>query len=162
MVTALTYAHAAVLLAAATLFVAAAVTDVRSYRIPNAMCAALSVLFPLYIATAPHPVDWRRNLLVFGVVLGLGFAAFVGNLLGAGDVKLLSVAGLWAGPAHIVMLMLVIAFAGGLQSLALTAWRLKEKKPQRLMKTQIPYGVAIAAGSLAMLGMMFHPLLLLD
>ncbi len=172
--TALTFIHATILGVAATLFVAAAASDVRSYRIPNCLCALLLTGYPLYVLTAPNPVDWKGGILMFAIVFAIGFACFLGNILGAGDVKLLSVASLWAGPALISTLLIVTAFAGGLESLAATIVkyaksekakknsRLKErrkKKSSRLNQTQIPYGVAIAAGGLTVLGMMAHPLL---
>ncbi len=161
-----TIIHLAALLAAAALFAAAAVTDVRSYRIPNALCAALLLLFPVFAATAPHSVAWYQNIAVFTLVSAAGFAAFWRGLVGAGDVKLLSVASLWAGPSFIAVLLFVMALAGGLESLvvgaALYAKRSKGGKAAQFAKAQIPYGVAIATGGVMMLGLMARPILLSD
>ncbi|MDD3371266.1 MAG: prepilin peptidase [Alphaproteobacteria bacterium] len=169
MVSASTFIHMAVLLTAAILLIAAAISDVRSYRIPNYLCAALMLLFPFYVMTAPNPVDWRRNAVVFGIVFAVGFAAYLGNVMGAGDIKLLSATSLWAGPHFIAFLLIITAFTGGIQSLAaLVSSKLPSSKKHRFFhlktsnKKQIPYGVAIASGGLAVLGLIAHPLLLLD
>jgi prepilin peptidase CpaA len=163
MVVALTFFHVAIIFIAAAIFVAAAVNDVLSYRIPNYLCGLLFLLFPLYVATSPVSLDWHRNIVVAGLVLMVGFAAFSGGLMGAGDIKLLSVASLWAGPHLIAILLIVTAFAGGIESLAVAALRAvlhKTIRSAHSSKVQIPYGVAIATGSLAILGLIIHPILL--
>ncbi len=166
MVLALTIFHVAALFAAALLFVAAAVCDARSYRIPNYFCGFLLLLFPVFAATSPQPIDWRQNAIVFGLISAMGFAAFLGKWVGAGDVKLLSVASLWAGPQFLVVLLAVTAFAGGVESLAaVIALYLKSSKTKETRcwtKTQIPYGIAIATGGVAMLSLMAQPILLPD
>jgi len=162
---ALTSFHVAIIFIAGILFVAAAVNDALSYRIPNALCGLLFILFPIYVVTSPRSVDWRQNILVGGIVLTIGFAAFLGRLMGAGDIKLLSVASLWAGTHSIAILLIVTAFAGGVESLAVAALRAALRKTRgraRPSKVQIPYGVAIATGGLAMLGSIVHPILLPD
>jgi prepilin peptidase CpaA len=160
---ALTSFHVVILFGAAIVFIAAAISDVRSYRIPNYLCALLLILFPAYAATAPYTIDWRQNIVVFGLVSVFGFAAFSGRWMGAGDVKLLSAASLWAGPHLIPALLVITAFVGGLESLAAVfALYLKRPKAEGLMKAPIPYGLAIAVGGIATLGMMAQPLLLPD
>ncbi|MDD4616270.1 MAG: prepilin peptidase [Alphaproteobacteria bacterium] len=160
MILALTFVHAAVLIIAASLFVVAAISDMRAYRIPNAVCALLLTAFPAYVATSPIPLNWKENIFVLAIVFSVGFACFLGNIVGAGDVKLLSVASLWAGPALIGELLMVTAFVGGIESLAITVVRhLSGKKmypAKKLVKTEVPYGIAISAGGLAVLGMMAH------
>jgi prepilin peptidase CpaA len=164
MTLALTFIHVALLLIAAFIFIAAAVSDARSYRIPNYLCASLAALFPFYAMTSPTSLDWRQNILVFGIVSVIGFAAFLGNFMGAGDIKLLSAASLWAGPQWVAVLLIVTFFAGGIEALA-TAALMHRRLPgknriRRLAKAQIPYGIAIATGGLTMLGLMSHPILL--
>jgi prepilin peptidase CpaA len=158
--------HLAILFIAAVVFIAAAVSDVRSYRIPNYYCGLLLLLFPVFAVTSPYPVDWIRNIAVFGIVSAIGFAAFSAHLMGAGDIKLLSVAGLWAGPHSLAVLLLVTAFVGGIESIvAAIALGLKLPKNDRMpraLKAQIPYGVAIATGGVAVLGLMARPILLSD
>jgi len=158
--------HLATLGVAAALFAAAAVSDVRSYRIPNFLCAALLLLFPFYALTAPQPIAWDQNIAVFTLVSAVGFIAFWRGLFGAGDVKLLAVASLWAGPHWIAVLLFVMALAGGIESFVAGATvffkRSKNGALPRFGKVQIPYGVAIATGGVTMLGLMAHPILLSD
>jgi prepilin peptidase CpaA len=164
MALALTAFHVAIIVIAATIFVAAAVHDACSYRIPNYMCGLLLGMFPFYVVTSPYPIDWKQNLMIFGLVAISGFAMFLGKLVGAGDIKLLAVASLWAGPHLIAVLLVVTAIAGGCVSIGMALLvhcrqSKTDDKPQ-LTKVPIPYGVAIAAGGLTMLGMMAQPILL--
>jgi prepilin peptidase CpaA len=161
---ALTALHVAIIFIAAAIFVGAAVNDAYTYRIPNYLCALLLAMFPLFVATAPHSIDWQQNTAVFGLAIVAGFALFLGKMTGAGDVKLLAVAALWAGPHLIAVLLIVTAFVGGLESMVMAAavylrHRRANKKP-RLIQIQIPYGIAIATGGLTMLGIMAQPILL--
>jgi prepilin peptidase CpaA len=153
-----------IVLIAAIIFVAAAVNDAQSYRIPNCLCVLLFLLFPAYALTSQYAVDWRQNVLVFVLVSLVGFAAFLGNFMGAGDIKLLSAASFWAGPHFIAVLLIVTAFAGGIEALvmmiALHRTLPKTNKIRRLAKAQIPYGIAIATGGLTMLWLIAPPILL--
>ncbi|MFA4995262.1 MAG: prepilin peptidase [Bdellovibrionales bacterium] len=162
----LTSFHLAVLLIAAAVFVATAVSDVRSYRIPNYFSGILLLLFPVYVATSPLPIDWHQNIVVFSFVALISFSLFWFGLMGAGDVKLLSVASLWAGPSLIAVLLVIMALTGGIQSLVVAAVlglkRSKNFGEPCLIKAQIPYGVAIATGGVTMLGLMARPVLLSD
>ena len=165
MALALTSLHIATIAIAASIFVAAAINDAYTYRIPNYMCGLLLVLFPLFIATAPRMYDWHQHVMVFSLVAASGFAMFMGNMAGAGDIKLLGVASLWAGPHLIAVLLVVTAVAGGLESIVmaiLTHWRHRNttEEAPAYAKIPIPYGIAIATGGLAMLGMIAQPILL--
>jgi prepilin peptidase CpaA len=160
---AVTAFHVAVLLAAALLLVVAAVSDMRRYRIPNLVCAALMVLFPLFVFTSPRSVEWQQHLMVFGLVLVSGFAMFVGHLAGAGDIKLLAATGLWAGPHLVAMFLVMTALAGGLLALTmalLTYFRnVSGKQAVAIAKVPIPYGVAIAVGGLSTIFKISQPIL---
>jgi prepilin peptidase CpaA len=184
MALALTAFHIAIMVIAGVIFIAAALNDAWSYRIPNYLCGLLLALFPLFVLTAPRELEWHQHLAVFALVAVSGFAMFLGNLAGAGDVKLLSVASLWAGPHFIAVLLVVTAIAGGVESIimAIITYRrhlkgataeLKDEamldavgqeggvgRKVSLAKIPIPYGIAIATGGLAMLGMMAQPILL--
>jgi prepilin peptidase CpaA len=172
MALALTSFHVALIVIAASLFVAAAISDATSYRIPNYLCGLLILLFPVFVMTAPRSIDWHQNLMVFGLVALSGFAMFLGNMAGAGDIKLLSAASLWAGPHFIAVLLVVTAIAGGIESLIIAAitYRKHRNEPEKsgasqaasLAKVSIPYGIAIATGGLAMLAMIAQPILLPD
>ena len=159
--------HIAILAIAAAIFAAAAISDACSYRIPNYMCALLLLLFPVFVETAPRGIDWQQNLGVFGLVAISGFAMFLGHLAGAGDIKLLSVASLWAGPHLIAVLLVVTAIAGGLVSIAMAILTYTRQRRAHtgastadFAKIPIPYGIAIAAGGLTTLGMIARSILL--
>lgn len=150
--------YAGLLLFAAAL-VWAAGSDLLRLRIPNPAVLAIAALYPLYALSAPEPVDWPGALAVAGVVLAVGFALFASRILGGGDAKLLAAVALWAGPSQIVALLLSTAVIGGLLAMvASTPLRLLlpyvaaaarlDADAGQLFKTQIPYGVAIAAGGL--------------
>lgn len=160
MALAFNYIHVAILFCAATLLIAAAVSDAQSYRIPNYLSGSLALLFPIYAVFSPTAIDWRATVLVFAATALAGFAALCGNVFGAGDVKLLSAASLWAGPHLIALLLVVMAFVGGIESLAVV-FALR-RRGQSLAKAPVPYGVAIAAGGLATLGVMARTTLLSD
>lgn len=163
MLLAVTAFHIAIVLAAAALLIAAAINDARHYRIPNIFCAALLALFPLFVLTAPSAIDWQQNLMVFGLVLASGFAMFIGNLAGAGDIKLLAATGLWAGPHLVAMFLIITAIAGGMLALTVALLTFIRKALGRqtvaLARVPIPYGVAIAAGGLSTLYMISRPIL---
>jgi prepilin peptidase CpaA len=163
MVLALASLHVAVLFAAAALLIAAAINDALKYKIPNIVCAALLVLFPLFVITAPRPVEWDQHLMVFTLMLISGFAMFMGNLAGAGDIKLLAATGLWAGPHLVAVFLIMTAIAGGVVALtmALLTYRrnFSGKQALALAKVPIPYGIAIAVGGLSTIYMLSQPIL---
>ncbi len=158
--------HKSVIGIAALLLVAAAYSDARRYRIPNAASLALLGLFPAYVLTAPHDVAWLRHIAVFVVVLAGGYLLYMKKLIAAGDVKLLAVVSLWAGPSMIGILIFITLLAGGLLAVitaTVVFYRYRhdlksQKKP--VGKVFIPYGVAIAIGGLCVLMVMFQPDLL--
>jgi len=160
---ALTCFHIAIIFIAAASFVAAAVSDVLSYRIPNYLSGILLILFYLYVVTSPISISWFPNLLVFTAVGLTGFALFAKGLIGAGDIKLLSVASLWAGPSLVGTLLLMTAFMGGIEALFVAIMLyFKLPKPKafsHVAKAPVPYGVAVASGGVTMLSLLAQPVL---
>jgi len=159
--------HIAMLLGAAALLVWAAVGDSLYYRIPNKISVTMLALFPLFIVTAPHEIDWKQHLMVFVLILSAGFVMFMGNLAGAGDVKLLAVTGLWAGPHQLAVLLAGTAVAGGIVALGMAVLTLIRNRRSTgrnfpalpVAKVPIPYGMAIAAGGLNILYRLSQPIL---
>ena len=164
MALALTALHIAILAIAASVFVAAAINDAYTYRIPNYMCVLLLALFPFFVMTAPRSFDWHQHVMIFSLVGTAGFGMFMGNLAGAGDIKLLGVASLWAGPHLIAVLLIVTALAGGIESVIIAILTHRRHTPTNdtpsFAKVPIPYGIAIATGGLTVLGMIAQPILL--
>lgn len=146
----------------AALLVWAAVTDITQLRIPNTVVMALGGLFLAVLLAAGFPEGWYWRFAVALGVLAGGIALFALNVMGAGDGKLLAVVALWAGPSHIVHVLVLTALLGvaviplkiaigaGLTQLQLyvpqTAhWPL----PKSVTKMKaVPYGVAIAGATL--------------
>lgn len=148
----------------ATLLAIAALRDLESRRIPNAVTgtllasgvvaqallfgarAALAATAAVAIAGAIHAVPWTLRLL------------------GGGDLKLAAGAAAWIGLEQLPVFLLATALLGGVVSLAAVAdrLRLRARSPLATLAglrgslaaargTPVPYGVAIAAGALVAL-----------
>jgi prepilin peptidase CpaA len=137
----------------------AAVSDFRSYTIPNFIPLAVALLYPMHALAIPGGADWSGALITAAAVFAVGAVLFMLRLAGGGDVKLMAALALWAGPGMIVPSLLVTGLAGGALALAMLTW-LRVLRPRRyavigdgvtrmpVAKTSMPYGVAIAAGGL--------------
>ena len=151
------YVTSLVLFAAALVW--GATSDLLWLRIPNWVVVTIAALYPVYVLSAAQPIGWQGALVLAGLVFAIGFALYSFRLLGGGDVKFLAVVALWAGPVQITAFMLSTAIIGGLLAImATTPLRLLlpymaaatgvDADIRQLMKLQIPYGIAIAAGGL--------------
>jgi prepilin peptidase CpaA len=101
----------------------AAVIDLRTRRIPNALTGALAVIGVAIAAAKLGPVGLGGALL--GCALGLAFM-LPGHLFGAtgaGDVKLFAAAGALLGPATTVQAFLYTAITGGVLALVIAIRR---------------------------------------
>jgi prepilin peptidase CpaA len=148
----------------AGLMLAAAIEDLRRLIIPNALILALSVIWPFYFAAAPSLFGGLSALGCAIAVFLVGALCFSRGWLGGGDVKLLSVATLWAGPAGTPPLLLLTGIFGGILALFLlvppgayiaTLARAKfgpsDGPTGSGMETPIPYGVAIAGAAVTVI-----------
>lgn len=161
---------------AALLFCVAALTDLQTRLIPNWIPASLGAAFvaAAFLDPARHPPLWSiAAAIVVFLPLLLGFAA---GKMGGGDVKLLTAAALWSGWERLPELLVITALAGGALALLavlgrsfhralfglglvvpgaalsrLTAALAARLEPPRNRPAGLPYGVAIAAGGLAVL-----------
>ena len=136
------------------LLAAASVNDVRRYRIPNWISVAIAGLYLPFALSGPGSTA-AMLLQGYGVglaVMAVGFLMFMGRIMGGGDAKLLSAAGIWAGTAYLLDVLLIMAATGGLMALAALAWLPMRKRLRgkafldKVRKTKLPYGVAISAG----------------
>jgi len=107
----------------ALLLLIGAAIDIRSRRIPNWLTAGVAGLYVFYALTAPDPVDWLGASAIAGTSFIVGFALFAFNLMGGGDVKLISGLALWAGVDLIALFLLVTGLAGGVMSLCVLLFR---------------------------------------
>lgn len=154
--------HAFVLLIAVAPLLVAAASDMREFRIPNECSVLLLALYPVHIWLAPAGIDIIGGMLVGACVFAVTFTLYALDRLGGGDVKLLSVMGLWAGPAYAADLIVITTLTGaglGLillsrvgASIALSLDRVGETAARdNVLSERMPYGVAIACGGLATL-----------
>jgi prepilin peptidase CpaA len=107
---------------AALLLIGAAI-DIKSRRIPNWLTAGVAGLYALYVVVAPVSVDWLGASAVAGTTFIIGFALFAFNLMGGGDVKLMSGLALWAGVDLAALFLLVTGLAGGVMALGILLFR---------------------------------------
>ena len=158
------------------LLVLAAVSDIQTGRIPNWLVLIGTIYAVTYSAFYPiYPRD--MGLLVALGGLAVGFASllpgYLLRVLGAGDVKLMAMVGAFLGTWGAVEAVLASLIAGGLLALALAAYsgRLVHMLrnvamvfrgtllgvstgvgglalPGGTSAGRMPYGVAIAAGTI--------------
>ena len=134
----------------ALLLIVAAVVDVRTFIISNWLNAAVALLAPVYwlsVGLDPWP-GMAVQVGVAAAVFALFAVTFFIGMMGGGDVKLAAALALWFAPADTVKFLVLMSLAGGVLTLAILAWHRLKKRPGR---PEIPYGVAIAFGGLAIL-----------
>ena len=140
----------ALLIGLAAILVVAAVIDVRTFTISNRLNLTVALLAPLYwlsVALSPWPgvaIQVGAATTVFLVLAG----AFYAGMMGGGDVKLAAALALWFPPAATLKFLVFMSLAGGALTLVLLVWHRAQRREGR---PEIPYGVAIAFGALAVL-----------
>lgn len=157
--------------AAAAWAMTGAVWDIASRRIPNRLSYS-GILVGILLRTAL--LGWRglASALAGGVLAGgLFFALYLVRGMGAGDVKLMTAVGCFAGAPAVVQIVLVCALAGGIMALGVALYRSIAVRTLRnvweLLRfhaahgaqvhptlnidnphaTRLPYAIAIAAGT---------------
>lgn len=140
------------------LLVAAAVWDLTSFTIPNAIQLALMAGFALFVfASHMNAGVFSFHLLAGFLGLVIGFSLFALGYIGGGDAKLFACVCLWFGMHDLVLYALVASVFGGALTLALLTMR-KMPLPAALSnqgwlmrlhdaRQGIPYGVALATGA---------------
>ena len=158
--------QSAALIGFAALMLLAAFEDLRRLIIPNALTLAMCVLWPLDMVAAPSLDGILGSLGCALAVFAGGALCFSRGYVGGGDVKLLSAAALWAGPAGTVPLLVLTGVLGGMLALLLLVppgayvielaraklgpadTEPKPLFPKSRAATPVPYGIAIAAAAL--------------
>jgi prepilin peptidase CpaA len=142
------------LLGLAAMLVMAAIIDMRTFTISNRLNATVALFAPVYwlsVSLPPWPgmaIQLAAGAIVFVLLAG----AFYAGMMGGGDVKLAAALALWLPPLGILKFLVLMSLAGGVLTLGLVAWH---KAKQREGRPEIPYGVAIAFGGLAILAQRF-------
>lgn len=137
----------------------AAISDFRTYLIPNSISLSIAILYPAHVIASSAAVDWPQAGLAAFAVLAAGFALFAMRVAGGGDVKLVAAVALWAGPTFTLPFLVVTTIAGGVLALVtgthlrflrpLPALALAPDEASALkLRTSVPYGIAIALGGL--------------
>ncbi len=117
----LTYA---LLGALATGLLIAAFTDLRRREIDNWLTAAIALAAPLFwlasgLSLTGAGIQLAIALATFVILVGL----FALNMMGGGDVKLLTALSLWIAPFWYLKLIIVMALVGGALTLLFGAIR---------------------------------------
>jgi prepilin peptidase CpaA len=137
----------------------AAAIDLLTMRIPNGVSLGTAAAFLVVATIAGMPVQEVLVHLVVGAgVLIAGMALFSLRLVGGGDAKLLAAASLWIGYDQLLPYLVYVTIFGGVLALLMLAyrqtpagalplpdWAVRLHKP----RSGMPYGLAIAAGALA-------------
>ena len=138
----------------AAILIVAAVIDVRTFTISNRLNLTVALGAPVFwmsIALAPWP-GMAVQLAAGGIVFTLLAGAFYAGMMGGGDVKLAAALALWFSPGGTVKFLVLMSLAGGVLTLGIIAWH---RAMRREGRPEIPYGVAIAFGGLAILTQRF-------
>lgn len=142
------------LVALGAILVVAAVIDVRTFTISNRLNLTVALMAPLYWLSIALPV-WPGigiQLAAGAGVFVLLAAAFYAGVMGGGDVKLAAALALWFSPGSTIKFLVLTSLAGGVLTLGVLAWH---RARRREGKPEVPYGVAIAFGGLAILAQRF-------
>lgn len=141
------------------------VIDLKYRILPNEYVLALfilgvvfHVLFDFKILTLPD--------MAVGMGLGAGLLwsiRFVANwyyqddTLGLGDVKLMGAAGVWLGPDHILLALIIGASAGVLHGLGMMVFsRIKTGQWPALSRFSLPAGPGFIVGGVIAGSILFH------
>ncbi|WP_263378064.1 A24 family peptidase [Granulicella paludicola] len=158
--------------AASLCAVIAAVFDIRSRRVPNLLTGPC-FLAALGLHLALGGWHGMLNALLASLACGVVFFLFyLAGGMGAGDVKLIAVAGGFAGLSAVPILLVFTALAGGAMALALAFFRGRMRETlfnvgtiarhhlaqglqahpeinvRNSSQLRLPYAIAIAAGCL--------------
>jgi prepilin peptidase CpaA len=137
----------------------AAAIDLLTMTIPNRLSLGLCVAFVLIAPLAG--LTWQDMLLHLAagsLMLLIAIGLFALGWMGGGDGKLLAAASLWFGFEPLVMFLAYVAVFGGALALIILAYRRSPAGalplPDWALRLHakgegIPYGLAIAAGALA-------------
>lgn len=148
-----------IVLAFGGLIVAAAISDAQSFTIPNRFCLAIALLYPAYLTSLPHEIDWISALGIAGGLLVVGFVLFARGYIGGGDAKLVAAVSLWAGTEYWAGFLILTGLAGGIVILFLWARHrfsqaatpglfLYAEVDPNFAKQPFPYAIPIAVGGL--------------
>lgn len=138
------------------LLLVAAVTDVRSYRIPNWVCVAVVVLFAVAAIVGMNLERIWPHMVVGAAVFAVGYLLYALTGMGAGDAKLGAAIALWVGPASFQIWLIYFALAMLALAIALVGVRramLSVVGPEPSVKVlrrgaPVPLGLALSTSAI--------------
>lgn len=158
--------------------------DIRHFRIPNILILSGAVIGVLLNVSLPQDMGGLgapSSFVGLGVGLVILLPFYMLRTMGAGDIKLMAMIGAFVGPSNILIITIYVLLAGGILSLSVSLLRgkfstlinnLKFILFLRLAGTstvspittetlhqsagKVPYGAAIAAGTLFYLLTDYH------
>ena len=141
------------------LVVVAGAHDFLTLRIPNWLNGVIALaFFPMALMTGMPAEMMLWHVLAAAVILALSFGLFSFGFIGGGDAKMLAAAGLWFGWPAVIAFLVLTAIAGGVLAIAVKLWGLVEIEREVWgnawvkrwlgFKADLPYGIAIAAGTI--------------
>lgn len=144
------------------LLVMAAGQDIATRQISNYFSLCIFALFCIYSAFFGHEAP-SEHALSFVLTSAIMLVVYHFGIMGGGDIKLIAAASIWFGYADMLKVACLITLFGGL--LAMAAIMARRALPARpsdqgnivALKNRgsIPYGVAIASGTIA--GLILFP-----
>lgn len=130
------------------LLLAAAVCDLRTRRIPNRLTFGGATLGLLFSLAAPHHgggLLWALGGLGLGLALMLPL--YLLRAMGAGDVKLMAMAGTFLGPEGTWQAVIFVFIVGGLLAVAYALWhRVAGKLVRNTLQAVQTLSMTVAAG----------------
>ena len=138
------------------LVIAAGVQDFLRLRISNLFPIGVILTALVGITMRGWSFDVWENFAIFAALLAIGTLLFASGFMGGGDVKLFAAVGLWTDFEHALVLVPAVLMTGGLLALILLSRRLVplpvNVRARARTNRKVPYGVAIAIGTLIVVG----------
>jgi prepilin peptidase CpaA len=133
-----------VLVAASALLLQAAWTDLREYKIRNALVLALAGLFVLYAVLAGRWFDLKWDIAFAALMFVFLLAIYGLGWMGGGDVKILAVAFLWTGLSGALPFAVLLGLFSGAHGIAAKlGWA--KSQVTAAGRRRIPFAPSVAA-----------------
>jgi prepilin peptidase CpaA len=145
------------------LLLVAAAFDVWKLILPNMVAVLIAAAFcAAGLLLPPGQISWLSHLGAGAAVFAVGLLVFRFSFLGAGDIKVMTAIAVWAGFDQLLILLICVGLAGGalavsvlllrhfLRSLTIYVPMSGTLAAAQVVceRTKLPYGLAIALGSI--------------
>lgn len=153
-------------LAALILLVILTAIDLRVRLLPNKYVFPFGLLGLVFHSLTHFDILSLADILTgaaigYGLLWSIRYAAnlyYKQDSLGLGDVKLMSMAGLWLGFEGVLFALTIGAFAGTLHGIGLALYRAaRDKKKPNFHRLTLPAGPGFIVGIVAVGGWLFFP-----